>query len=55
MYTRLYIYSCTYNKICLTETVKIALLLHDLCPLAAALISDVDQSNARYINLKEEG
>jgi hypothetical protein len=23
--------------------------------VAAALISDVDQSNARYINLKEEG
>lgn len=33
------------------------MLLHD--PLfslfAAALISDVDQSNARYIELKEEG
>lgn len=41
--------------ICFTETVKIALLLHDLFPLAAALISDVDQSNARHINLKEEG
>jgi hypothetical protein len=33
------------------------LLLPDLFVLffAAALVSDVDQSNARHINLKEEG